>query len=413
MDRTWYEDYKLIKEKFDYTYKGYNLKFLIPGYLGIDLSADVHVRDLFKAFYLAGKSIDLTQAISVKKKTLITYLIDRADYKELANVTKELYPNSEVVSLGKLPEKQFSPFSFTFIKHFWLSLFLVFSRSIGANLKYKLYFWAYTLKLLNQISLVEKIKTTEVEKYICFNSAYREESLLTSYFNKRKIETITMQHGIFCDFKRTIPFDQINSENWIANKMLSWGQSTVDYLTKKGFDESRFIMMGNLKYRDLKINTIDQQFTKCLVLLGRELYIDTNNKLLATLQEYNKKHNNSIRFYIKKHPFLQDETHKEYAAVDRNMIFIGKEHSVGEILKSDMVNFSIAVNTTAYYESLALGKPCLRWTEAENEDFEGIDDKFDNIIELESQIEKLKTTDADTLKQSIENVIRYIFNPNL
>lgn len=413
MDQTWYEGYKQIKEKFDYSYKGYNLKYLIPGYLGIDLAGDVHVRDLFKAFYTAGKSIDLTQALIVKQPTLITYLIERSDYKQLANVTKEHYPTAEIVGLGGLPMKSTSLFSFTFFKHFWLAISLVFSRSIGKGIKFKLYFLAHIIKLLNQISLVEKVKTTTIKKYICFNSAYREESLLTLYFKKRNIETITIQHGIFCDFKLTIPFDQINSENWIADKMLCWGQSTVDYLTKKGFDESRFIMMGNLKYKNLKIDHIHQTFTKCLVLLGRELYVDTNNKLLDTLQEYNAKHGNSILFYIKKHPFLHDETHKEHAAVDKNIVFIGKEHSVQEVLKSDMVDFSISVNTTAYYESLALGKPCLRWTEAENEDFEGIDDKFDNLLELESQLEKLKSTNQDALKKDIERVIKYIFNPNL
>jgi hypothetical protein len=195
--------------------------------------------------------------------------------------------------------------------------------------------------------------------------------------------------------------------------MLTWGQSTIDFLTKKGFDESRFIVRGNLKYKDFKIESINQQFTKCLVLLGRPLYLDTNDRLLETLTEYNKKHNNEIVFYIKKHPFIEDKYHTQYADISSNIIFLGREHSVQEVLKSDLVNFSISVNTTAYYESLALGKPCLRWTEEENEDFYGMDDKFENIAELEEKIEMLKSESQEKLLDEARSVIRYMFNPNL
>ncbi|MDH6355354.1 hypothetical protein M2132_001695 [Dysgonomonas sp. PH5-45] len=414
MDQSWLNGYKAIKEKFDYTYKGYNLKYLVAGHLGIDFDAKPAIRDVFKGFFVSCNFIDLSQALQTDKPTLITYLINRPDYRDLANTAQSRYPESAVVNLSALPLKKISPFSPSYIKHFFKALFLVFGRSIGGNLNFKLYYAALTILLLNQIRAIEKVKTqNKVSRYICFNSSYRDETLLTLYFNKRNIETITMQHGIFCEFKRFVPFDIINSENCVASKMLCWGQSTIDFLSSRGFTNDRFIVMGNLKYMDCRIDRVEQTFKHCLVLLGRGLYVETNNKLLAALQEYNKKHNNQIVFYVKKHPFLDDKDHAQFAKVADNMIFLGKEHSVQNVLDSGLVDFSIAVNTTAYYESMALGKPCLRWTEEENEDFYGIDDKFENLQQFEEKISYLKNMDQQELLQQTKDVIRYIFNPNL
>lgn len=272
---------------------------------------------------------------------------------------------------------------------------------------------AILLRILNQITMLERTKQSIViDRYICFNSAYREESILTQYFNKRKIETVTLQHGIFCEYKLLVPFDYINFENMIASEVLCWGQATVDYFVTNGIDASRLIMSGNPKYKDIKITEVKQSFKHCLVLLGRGLYVDTNNKLLEMLSAYNKKHNCDIVFYIKKHPFLTDEEHRQYANISQNILFLGREHSVEEILKSSLVDFSISVNTTAYYESLALGKPCFRWVESENEDFYGMDDKFKNLDNFEDKINHFKSMNQSSIVGEMQRVIRYIFNPD-
>lgn len=415
MDQTHFNTYKSVKKKFDYTYKGYNLQYLVPGYLGFLFSGETPTgRDVFKEFYTSGQSIDFSKALETKASTLITYLINRTDYKELALAAQELYSDSEVVNLSELPQKRISLFSITYIKHFWLACWIILSHSIGSGIISKLYYMALCIKILNQIEWIEKTKSTpQIKRYVCFNSAYKEEAVLTAYFNKLNIETITMQHGIFCDFKLTIPFDIINHENLTAQKLLCWGQSTVDYMSARGMDASRFILEGNLKYKNIEIGNIHQTFRHCLVLLGRGNYIDTNNKLLEALTKFNKQNENPIVFYIKKHPFLMDEEHKQFANISNNMIFLGKEHSTQEILKSDLVDFSIAVNTTAYYESLALGKPCLRWSEAENEEFFGMDDKFTNIEEFSQKINLLKKMNTSEIQSEVKKVIKYIFNPNL
>ncbi|NDW08112.1 hypothetical protein [Dysgonomonas sp. 520] len=414
MDQTWFNEYKVIKEKFDFSYKGYNIKNLIVGYLNFDYNATPIVRDVFKEFYNSCSFVDLPKAFDTKQNVLITYLIDRTDYRSLALTAQQYYPDSEVVNLSALPLKKISPFGWTFIKHFWFAVWMIYRRGIGKGVMSKLNFIALLIRILNQIKTMERAPVPQqIKRYVSFNSSYKEESLLTMYFNKHNVETITLQHGIFCDFKLMIPFDVINYENCIAQKMLCWGQSTVDFLTQHGFDASRLIVIGNLKYKDFKITSINQNFKKCLVLLGRQLYIGTNDKLLEVLKQYNKKHNNGIVFYIKKHPFVEDSFHAQYADVSSDMIFLGREHSVQEILKSDLVDFSISVNTTAYYESLALGKPCLRWTEEENEEFVGLDDKFENLEQLEDRIEKLRNISQDEILTEVKDVIRYIFNPNL
>lgn len=418
IDNSLYNKYKALKEKLNYTYKGYNLQHLIPGYLNyIFAGENPSARDVAKEFYVGLKSIDFRKMFDMDTPVIISYLIERSDYRDLANAAKEQCPRAEVVGLFVLPKVSFSPFRFYYLKHFLKAFGLVFSRSLASGFMTKLYLVALITKLFNQIRLINKVENySHIKQYVCFNSAYKEESLITEFFNRRNVETISLQHGIFCDFKLLIPFDYINFDNLLAQKVLCWGQSTIDYLKAKGIDRSRLILAGNPKYKDVKIDAtrIDRSFTRCLVLLGRGIYTKTNDKLLALLKEYNDKHkDNKILFYLKKHPFLLDSDHKSFASVDNNMIFIGKEHSVQEVLRSDLVNFTISVNTTAYYESLALGKISLRWAEFENEEFFGMDDKFEDLSGFEEKLSLYRQMPAEKIKEEIENVIRYVFNPQL
>ncbi len=413
MDKRYYNRYKSLLEKLNYTYKGYNIQHLLPGYFTFLFSDDaLSARDVFKEFYIGTQITDLSKVLDTKASSVISFLIDRDDYKDLANSVKDIYPDSSIVKLSGLPNKKVSFLSFSYFKHLAKATKLIFSRSTNESFITKLFLIGLITKLFNQINVLDKAQCPEnIKRYICFNAAYKEESLLTLYFKNRGIETISMQHGIFCDFKLIIPFDYINFDNMIADKLLCWGQSTVDYLTSKGIDPSRLLLMGNPKYKDLTIGHVDQSFTKCLVLLGRAIYIPSNDKLLSLLNEFNKKHNNRILFYIKKHPFLMDVEHKSFASISDNMIFLGREHSVQEVLRSDMVNFTIAVNTTAYYESLALGKISLRWSESENEEFIGMDDKFVNLSEFESKLQEFSEKPEAEVRQEMKDIIKYVFNP--
>ncbi|MFR9165786.1 MAG: hypothetical protein ACLVKO_06025 [Dysgonomonas sp.] len=415
MDKSNFNNYKYLKDKLDYNYKGYNLKFLIPGYLNFVFdSITPSPKEVIKSFIDSTQSFDLREVPRSKSDTVITYLINRQDYKNLALAAQAQFTNSEVINISSLPKVKFRAYGFSYIKHFFKAAGIVLFRSLRLNFKSKLYLIAAITKIFNQIRLLEKGKyDNHIKKYVSFNSAYREESLLTEFFNKRNTETVTLQHGIFCDFKQFIPFDYINLENLRAKEILCWGQSTIDYLKEKGIDTDKLILSGNMKYKNARIDKVDQSFSSCLVLLGRGLYVKTNDKLLETLAEYNNKHPQKIKFYIKKHPFLLDEDHRQFASVENDIIFLGKEHTVEEVLRSDMIDFSIAVNTTAYYESLALGKPCFRWTEYENEDFYGMDDKFQNLEELEQKIDKFKKTEQSEIKNEMKRVIKYIFNTDL
>lgn len=415
MDTRYYNRYNNLLVHLDYTYRGYNIKYLIPGYLTCMFTDDaVTGRDVFKGFYEGVTFTDLSKVLQTEKSTAITYLINRKDYGDLAESVQKTYPDSDVTCLETLPKASYSPLGFSYLRHLLKALRIVFTRSIKESFTTKLYLVALLTNLFNQIKYLDKAHCSEsIKKYICFNSAYKEESLLTLYFKKRQVETFTLQHGIFCDFKQIIPFDIINMDNLIADKIMCWGQSTVDYLKTKGFDDSRFILMGNSKYKDAVIGEVDQSFRRCLVLLGRSVYIPSNDKLLALLQEFNRKYNNRILFYLKKHPFVVDAEHKAYASIADNMFFVGREHSVQEILRSDLVDFTIAVNTTAYYESLALGKISLRWSESENEDFYGMDDKFYDLAGLEDKINTFSSKPESEIRQEMKDVIKYVFNPEL
>lgn len=225
MDKRYYNRYKSLLEKLNYTYKGYNVKHLVPGYFTFLFSDDaISARDVFKEFYIGTQITDLSKVLDTKSSSVISFLIDRDDYKDLANSVKSIYPDSSIVKLSGLPNKKVSFLSFSYLKHLLKASKLVFTRSINESFITKLFLIGLITKLFNQISVLDKVPCPQnIQRYICFNAAYKEESLLILYFKNRGIETISMQHGIFCDFKLIIPFDYINFDNMIADKLLFWG----------------------------------------------------------------------------------------------------------------------------------------------------------------------------------------------
>ena len=65
------------------------------------------------------------------------------------------------------------------------------------------------------------------------------------------------------------------------------------------------------------------------------------------------------------------------------------------------------MNTTAYYESLILGLPCLRFADGCFDMMAGADDIFTDSISFIKQIRAIESLDINTYSHVIHDVLEY------
>ena len=89
------------------------------------------------------------------------------------------------------------------------------------------------------------------------------------------------------------------------------------------------------------------------------------------------------------------------------MSIVDKGKTVNECLNNKDFDFAITVNTTAYYEALMRGLPCLRFSDGTFELQHGYADVFETKDEFESQIKAIKELEYVDYQVLIEKELAY------
>jgi hypothetical protein len=90
------------------------------------------------------------------------------------------------------------------------------------------------------------------------------------------------------------------------------------------------------------------------------------------------------------------------------MSIVDKSVTISECLNQENIEWAVSVNTTAYYEALMRGIPCLRF---EDESFQlpfGWSDIFSNMDDLITKINILKEMDDVKYQKEIDAVLKYV-----
>lgn len=263
----------------------------------------------------------------------------------------------------------------------------------------KLILFVRSIHYFNCIVELERFELeTKFRKYLAFSSVHPYEAIFTLYFQKRLIPTFSLQHGLYFIFKQEVPIDALAYENFISDFHFCWGRYTKDEFTEYGISEDKLLIGGYP--REVVFIEKNAPFVcrECIVFLARHKYAESNSRVINLLKEYQQKHREEgVKFYFKLHPTLNESVYEEML-LDTGLILKGNA-TLTELLQSDKYDFSLAVNTAAYYESYIFGVPCLRYSDDTFENSIGVrEDLFSSCCELESRIQELK---------SIENLHRY------
>jgi len=397
-----YQRYLILKGKLNFVYKGIQYNKV----LSLDIANNIfkhdkpRIKEILLGLFFSFDMAPFVKACATKEKILI-YTADRDDHKFLIEQTIANISSIESIQL-KFDKK-------IFIKPLRILVaFLYTYKSLRKieNLSGILFLTSRIVLYKNihdQLFSIFNSKTRKEIKLISFSSAFTIENLLCQFFNLNNCPTFSLSHGFFVPYKKFIPIDIVNGENIVSNKILVWGTSSVEDLYHYyNFPKERVLVAGNPKY-PYKTITIKQTFKKCIVLLGRVIYHDSNLEIIGIIKD-TIKNTPTIKFYLKLHPTLNIELYKEICSCTAIEV-LEEDKTLFTIFNENKYDFAIVNNSTSYYEAMYAGMICFRYEKSENEDFEGLNDKFIDAATLHSNIHYFMDIDNQKLNNEVESLL--------
>ena len=358
-----FDKYKELKLDFDYDYKGYPIGKI----LSVDLASLAFDKNKFSIRVLL--NLFLKRKIKIPESSELLFSIGdyrRKDYYEiLSYIRNSIREKSDLIDLSKNENNKVVCIS---INNIFLS-FKIISQSSHLQslcLLDKMTLASKLVYTLNSIDSLEQNQTEHrVSRFISFCSNLNEEAILDFYYQKKGVETLTLQHGLWFIYSSP-PIDAITYENLVANKLLCWGKYTKDEFLRYGIESERIIVSGYPKnHKQLVARTIKGR-VKILVLLSRAMFDKNNFELLDLLLTCDVE----ADFFIKIHPSLSFEKYARYASL--NGFKMAEDQTIPNLLGSNKYDFSVSYNSTAYYDSYINNCVSLRYK----------DSNFDNSIDV-------------------------------
>jgi hypothetical protein len=264
----------------------------------------------------------------------------------------------------------------------------------------RLSFYRNSIEALNQ---VDKKGHLKFKNYVAFNGQYGIEALLTQFFKQKGIKTFTLTHGkSYVTYKKAIPPDIINGENISVDNVLVWGSSGKKELIENfDFPEEKVIIAGNLNYPQKELN-IKQTFKNGIILLGRKIYDEGNKDILRIAEEVAI--NQDIKFSVRLHPSLSYEIYSNLCK-SSHLTLTRNDITLQEMFETGHYDFAIVNNSTTYYESMYHNMVCFRYEPDENEQYEGLDDKFEDSHTFNQKITFFNQLGSDLLNKKISKLL--------
>lgn len=328
---------------------------------------------------------------------------NRKDHKEVYDyVQEELGESCSYNDLNKLiPFRSIHNWS-TFLSFFHVlrSFFFVRFISLGEKLR----FAAMVSVSCNTIYELEKQPLQGVQKYLSMYNSTGLENIITQYMKLKGIPTYSLCEGVYVVEAQNLNYDSVNYRNLETDKLITWGQSVIDDFEKTGIVRERMVVGGYPHRVETKTFTLSPNFKRCMVLLARRTYHKSNIKLLEEMASLSK----DYKFCLKCHPDSDVDFYTEFAKM-HGMEIVPMLKTVNECLHIELFDWAIAVNTSAYYESLMRGIPCFRYYDGSYNLMHGYDlDAFTNAQQLSESMENVKQKmSLGKYQQDIDNVLKY------
>ena len=401
-----FDRYKSLKNQFNLVYKGVHLNrvlALMIWFMANSKEAGFKWRTTAKLFF----AVDVRKLnFDSKIHTILTTFGDwsRSEHLKLyENIIYRLGTSAAYNEISELGHK--FCFSVASVANFIKSLGLLRRADLTFTQKWKLS--VHATYYCNTIDLLER-QNLWPRKYLCMSHVLGIDNLLTQYFKLKEVPTYSLQEGIYFLYGENPPLDSILYENFETDNLLCWGQYTIDEYKKYGIDKHRMSISGYPKDITSADFRSKNNFRKCIVFLARESFTSSNMRLLKLLSNYTRKYD----FFLKLHPSCSLETYRKLA-VENNMSIIPTDKLIDDCLNNVDYDFSIAVNTTVYYEALMRGLPCLRFHDEAFILMTGLDDVFTDREQFVLMVDVLQNIASSAYKEHVKELLEYVIGYGL
>lgn len=393
-----YQIYGKLMSSFSYSYSGVELSHVSATKIWAKAKGEqvYGLKHLIRFFV----SLDYGEAFSPSRRGIFiaTFMENyRKDHYDLYNtVINGLMIKPAVTNLYEL-KKKVSIHPIIIVK--MLYYFFVRMKNERLGFLEKIQWAAEYVYLANNIQELNKKDFSGVKKYLCMCHVLSLENLMTQYFKNKGVETFSLQEGIYLVYKKNIVLGSIAYELFATDHLLCWGQYTKDEYVEYGIAPSRIEVSGYPKCHKLITFKKGNAYKKCLVMLAGPIFGDVNAKLLEMLERMK----DELDITLKSHP-------ANYAAIEvyakeNSFDIVPQKRTVGECFESGVYDFSIAVNTTAYYESWMAGVPSLRYYDERFDNFYGFEDFFSDENQLSVMIKGYRT--IPKTEEEVQKMLEY------
>lgn len=344
-----YKNLKRILGK--HTYKEYPLGMVCGSLLAKHIwnPKRSNFRFMLKSMFFDVKTIRQL----IDRRVICVYSIERNDYIDLA---KSYFPEEHWNHVPLEFEVLKIP-NFRDLKVWTKCLFILWREF--KNLDIADFIVVYSCVVLAH-RIIDEIENFDIETnaFIAFNSSYELESFFTYYFRLRDIPTYSLQHGMYFNYKGTLPVDVINYENVCAKELLVWGRFSKKQIEKLTPKDTTLKVVGYKKSEVTKRKSIDAY----LIVLPRESYFEDSCKLIDKLVS------SGFNFIIKPHPTVEKRI-SEYCRGLMANINCSNKTSLKKLLAENKYLGVIGFNTTAIFEA-ALYEQNVYYYDSDNAEFD-------------------------------------------
>ncbi len=199
-----------------------------------------------------------------------------------------------------------------------------------------------TIKMINYLEIYDKTKYYNYENLIVFADMQPIDNMLVQIAKKKNIRTVTMQHGLYIDYKNYSTVNETNYTNAVADIFLAWGKDTAELINKYHPNITTEVM--GKPFESKKIKKKENYFT---VVFDSNYFIEHNIELLEIAYEICDTLNLKVNLGL--HP----NNRIEYFKIKEDMTFINKD-----IMSS---RFILGHTTTMLYDCMMSNMPSFRY----------------------------------------------------
>lgn len=259
-----------------------------------------------------------------------------------------------------------------------------------------------TMLFCNTLKDIKKMSFDGVEKYISMYNASEMENVFTQYFHLHGVKTYSLSEGLYMVYEDNIPIDAVNYDNLETDKLIVWSQWVKDSFIKAGVSERRLHVGGYPHTMERVSMKENNPFHKCVVLLSRQILHESNQRLLKVLACFSSQ----IQFELKLHPSLN---YAEYDMIanEYGMSIVPADVTLADCMSNKNYDFAVAGQTTAYYEALAKGVPCLRFDDGSYTLMKGYNDIFTNKTNFNVILSSIRNLPTTQYQAEVNDMLEY------